>query len=48
MKATFWVVLQFSLNFTKTTRKIENHEYEKLKEDSLGYPYVYLDEGFDQ
>ena len=47
MEATFWVIFQLSLNFTKITRKIENHEYGKLKEDSLGYPYTCLDEGFD-
>ena len=40
MGATFWVVFQFSLNFTDITRKIENHDYRKLKEDSLGNPYV--------
>ena len=48
MGATFWVVFQFSPNFTKITKNIENHEYEKLKEDSLDYPFVCLDEGFDQ
>ena len=48
MEATCWVVFQFSFNFNKITRKIEKHVYGKLKEDSLGYPYVCLDEGFDQ
>ena len=48
MEATFWVVFQFLLNFTKITRKIENHECGKLEEHSLGYPYVCSDDGFDQ
>ena len=48
MEATFWVNLQFSHNFTKITRQMENREYRKHKENSLGYPYVCIDEGFDR
>ena len=48
MKVIFGVVFRFSLNYNKMTRKTANHDYGRLEEDSLGYPYVCLDEGYDQ